>query len=172
MPSNTEEAPVYIDKRGANKTWEPEKVQPVVIDVKTGKVKGEWEDVRYKFAFVPIGQQGQQVQQVLAVRAVGLRKHDQKTCIVDYFLSDQIPSGINLTAEVKKRLDTFLDCDCGAHAPCSLHAANFQMWVRSDIERLELMASLPRGKAMEALDRMEQALAQQSKSNLLIPGQR
>ena len=168
MPSNTEEAPVYIDKRGANKTWEPEKVQPVVIDVKTGNVKGEWDDVAYMVVMLQLHPQQPPM---VAGRAVGLRKHDQKTCIADYLFSPIWPSKLDWCAEAKKRLDTFLDCDCGANKPCSIHQMYLPQWQKADMERLNFIANTPMPKALEALMRMEQARAA-SKPNLLIPGQR
>lgn len=156
MPSNTEEAPVYIDRRGANKIFVPERVEPVVIDEKTGVTKGEWEDVAYMIVMIQL--QPNQPPMV-AGRAVGLRKHDQKTCIADYLFSPIWPSQLDWIKEGKKRLDTFLDCNCESNRPCSLHEINLPMWMRSDMDRLNTMASLPMPKALEALIRMEQAKA-------------
>jgi hypothetical protein len=166
MPSNTEEAPVYIDRRGANKIWVPEKVEPLVVDEKTGAVKGEWEDVAYMVVMI---QMQRNQPPMVAGRAVGLRKHDQKTCIADYLFSPIWPSQLDWVKDARKRLDTFLDCDCGANAPCSLHQMNMPLWQKSDMERLNMIASMPLPKALEALMRMEMAKAQ-SKPNIVIPG--
>ena len=167
MPLNTEEAPTYIDRRGANKTFTSERVMPNP-EVLAAPVKGEWEDVAYMVVMI---QMQRNQPPMVAGRAVGLRKHDQKTCIADYLFSPIWPSQLDWTKEARKRLDTFLDCDCGAHRPCSLHELNFPMWQKSDIERLNLIAAMPMPKALEALMRMEQARAA-SQPNLLIPGQR
>src|ERR1035438_2173412 len=98
----------FSDKRGQNK---PEPAAPVAIAERKEKpLKGEWEDVQYGVAIA----QGPGGQPILLGRAVGLR-NDDEVFIADWVMPPIFGADEHFQEKAKKRLDTFLDCECTSH---------------------------------------------------------
>lgn len=159
MKSNSEPSFTVVDKRGQAhiETGKPKTIEaPATLGDKS-----TWKNVAYLVALIPGGQGNL----IVAGRAVGLRS-DGKPFVADYILPPVWPKDLNWTEQAKKRLDTFLGCDCNEHGPCAVHKVYLLQWVNADTQRLQLMASQPVPEAVEVLMRAEQSRAQ---SRIVVP---
>ena len=151
-----------IDRRGEKK---PEQIvaKPEQAVKDSPEAKGAWDDVTYMVVLA----QGPTGQIMVLGRAVGLRE-DGETFVADWIFPPLWQEGFRWEPEVKKRLDTFLNCDCTISGPCSIHKMYIPQWMQADTQRLNLLAAAPVPRALETLTKAEQARAK-SKPNLVIP---
>lgn len=103
---------------------------------------------------------------VMMGRAVGLRS-DGRPFVGDYTLAPIWKEDFMWQPHAKKRLDTFLNCACIEHSPCSTHKLYFENWQRADLERINAIVSEPLPEAIEILMRAEMARQQ---SRIVAPG--
>ena len=102
---------------------------------------------------------------IVTGRAVGLRS-DGLCFLADYFLSPIYPEHFDWTEEARKRLDTFLGCDCMRGGACSVHKLYVPQWIKADTQRLELIGSQQVPEAIEVMVKAERSRAA---SNILVP---
>jgi hypothetical protein len=145
-----------VDRRGQNHTPEPEIIPEVRPASQT------WEDVDYLYTLAQHPQFGM----LMLGRAVGVRS-DGKPFMADYVLFPRVTNNtIDWRPHSKKRLDTFLNCECSiAHGPCAVHKLYLPKWLEQDLERMQRLSAEPVSRALEALHHAE--LAKQ-KSNLVV----
>ena len=145
-----------IDRRGQNK--EP-RVDPV--EVKPAAVTGEWQDVAFVIALLP----QRDGSQIVIGRAIGLRE-DGLTFVADYWFPFIWPEDLEWTEKARERLDTFRECQCESHAPCSIHQMYIRQWMEADYQRVALSASGNPPLALAAYLRAEEAA---SRSKIITP---
>lgn len=143
-----------VDRRRNKEERKPEPVQEVPQNA------GEWEDVGYLIVFIPSNGGP-----IVAGRAAGLRG-DGKTFVADYFLPQIYPEHFDWTVEARKRLDTFLGCECSSSGPCAVHKLYLDQWLQADIQRIQLIGNSPVPKAIEMFMKAEQA---KRASSIAIP---
>lgn len=143
-----------IDRRRNKEERNPEPVQEVPQNA------DEWEDVGYLIVLIPSNWGP-----IVAGRAAGLRS-DSKTFVADYFLPQIYPEHLDWTVEARKRLDTFIGCECSSSAPCAVHRMYLEQWLQADIQRIELIGNSPVPKAIEMFMKAEQV---KRSSNIAIP---
>ena len=154
-----------IDRRGSKKE-EPAAVVVPAVEAVPGVAadKSSWKKIprnpAFMIVFIPSN-----AGPLVAGRAVGLRS-DEKFFIADYFLPQIYPENFDWTAEARKRLDTFLGCDCASGAPCAVHKIQQPQWIKNDTQRLELIGRSPVPEAIEVMVKAERARAA---SSILIP---
>jgi hypothetical protein len=139
------------------------KETPVLIEAPTPKPetnKSTWKNVGYMIVLVPSN-----AGPLVAGRAVGLRC-DEKCFLADYFLPQIYPEHLDWTIEARKRLDTFLGCDCTGGTPCSIHKMYVPQWIKADTQRLELIGNSPVPEAIEVMVKAERARAA---SSIVVP---
>jgi hypothetical protein len=138
MPSNIK----FIDRRG-----DKEKAPALVAEVvpEPAADRSSWKNVGYMICLIPSN-----AGPIVAGRAVGLRS-DGKCFIGDYFLSQIYPEHFDWTVESRKRLDTYLGCDCAVGIQCAVHKTYVPQWIKADTQRLELIGSSPVPEAIEAM---------------------
>lgn len=149
------------DRRGSNKE-DPSLTVASVPDAthEVAADKSSWKNVGYMICLIPSN-----AGTIVAGRAVGLRS-DEKCFIADYFLPQIYPEHFDWTAEARKRLDTFLGCDCTGGGPCATHKLYQPQWIKNDTQRLELIGSSPIPEAIEVMVKAERARAA---SSILVP---
>jgi hypothetical protein len=164
--NSKEPAFIVVDKRGKNADVVVVPVVPVESETEPDMSKGKWDDVRYIIALAqtPGGM-------IINGRAVGLRM-DGLTVIADYILPPLWPKDLDWPKQARKRLDTFLECECSVKGACAVHKMYVQKWMEADTQRLNLQASQPLPKALEVLMKAEQARAKQAEPRIIRPGQR
>lgn len=165
MSKSEEPQFTVMDRRGVDSPKPPEPKPVTAADYRDPE--DEWEEVSYMLAFMP---QPPPNPPLAMGRAIGLRR-DGKPFIADYLLTPGWPRHLDWPREAKKRLDTFLSCDCKETGPCALHKVYLAQWQEADVQRLNLFARQPMPKAFEILLRAEQA-RQAAKPNIIIPGRR
>ena len=150
-----------VDRRRSKEHHE----EPVKLE-ETGP-KGEWKDVAYVLAWMP-SRDGS----LMGIgRAVGIRSDGVGPFTADYVLPNIWKSGFDWTLEARKRLDTFLNCDCTRSGPCAVHRIYLPQWIKADSQRIEMHNSLPLPECVEVLMRAEVAAqAKKKESNLVVPG--
>jgi hypothetical protein len=147
-----------ISKRGGNKEEAPVVLAAPALEPIADK--STWKDVGYMIVLVPSN-----AGPIVAGRAVGLRS-DEKCFIADFFLPPIYPEHFDWTTEARKRLDTFISCDCAGRSPCSIHKLYVPQWIKADTQRLELIGSSPVPAAIEVMVRAERARAA---SSIVVP---
>ena len=98
-----------IDRRGEKK----ETPAPALVIEANAEPEGDrssWKNVGYMIVLVPSN-----AGPLVVGRAVGLRS-DEKFFIADWFLPQIYPEHLDWTVEARKRLDTFLGCECSSGA--------------------------------------------------------
>jgi hypothetical protein len=142
----------YVDRRKEKK----ESPTPVAVEVPEPKPtanKSSWKNVGYMIVLI-----GSQNGPLVSGRAVGLRS-DEKFFIADWFLPPIYPEHLDWTVEARKRLETFLGCDCTNIAPCAVHKLYFPQWIKADTQRLELIGNSPVPEAVEVMIKAERSRA-------------
>lgn len=149
-----------VSRRGGNK--EGVIAAPILETApeKSAGDKSTWKNVAYMI--VLIGSQGGPL---VSGRAIGLRA-DEKFFIADYFLPPIYPEHFDWTVEARKRLDTFIGCDCTSAGPCGVHKMYLPQWLQADTQRLELIGSRPVPEAVEVMIKADQA---RKASQIAIP---
>lgn len=122
--------------------------------------KTTWKNVAYMI--VLFGSQGGPL---VCGRAVGLRS-DGKFFVADWIFPPIYPEHFDWTVESRKRLDTFLGCDCMSTAPCGVHKMYIPQWQEADGQRIALIGSAPVPEAVEVMMKAEQA---RKSSQIAIP---
>ena len=149
-----------VDRRRQNKE---ETAAPEIISAPAAENAGDkstWKNVAYMI--VLIGSQGGPL---VSGRAIGLRA-DEKFFIADYFLPPIYPEHFDWTVESRKRLDTFLGCDCTSAGPCGVHKMYLPQWLEADSQRLALIGSSKVPEAVEVMMKADQA---RKASQIAIP---
>ena len=143
-----------IDRR----KYDKEDPVPVIIPAvpEPAADKSTWKNVGYMIVLIPSN-----AGPIVAGRAVGLRS-DEKCFIGDFFLPQIYPEHFDWTTEARKRLDTYLGCDCAVGIQCALHKMYVPQWIKADTHRLELIGSSPVPAAVEAMVKAQRA-------SILIP---
>jgi hypothetical protein len=143
-----------IDRRGQKK--DPPAPTPVIeIDKPEPRTGDSWKDVAFlliPIQMVPFGP-------LVLGKAVGLRQ-DELEFIADYVLNPfctEDSEDWRVTA--KKRLDTFLNCNCKRGHTCGTHHHYFEQWQKGDIQRLELMGQAKMPECLEVFFKAAQARA-------------
>jgi hypothetical protein len=154
-----------IDRR-RSKPQDEEAIVPAepVVSIDAPAATRQWKDVAYVLAFMPI----QNGNMLIIGRAVGIRKDGLGPFLADFLLPNIWGPDFTWQKEAKKRLDTFLGCECSTQARCPIHTLKVDQWATEDRRRLETVASAPMPEAVELLVRAEMA-AQAKKSNLVVP---
>jgi hypothetical protein len=144
-----------IDRRRQNKgeTAAPEIISAAATET-TGN-KSTWKDVPNNPAYMVV-LVGSNAGPLVSGRAIGLRA-DEKFFIADYFLPPIYPEHFDWTVESRKRLDTFLDCDCTSAGPCGVHEMYLPQWLEQDKQRLEMIGSRPVPEPVEVMMKADQA---------------
>lgn len=148
-----------IDRRRQNKVVVED---PVVVDTRDGD-KSVWDgDVVDLIALMPQPDGAM----VVMGRSIGLRGDGTPFC-ADYWFDMIWNREMDWTIKTRKRLDTFLGCDCVPRSPCSTHRMYLQQWIQQDIQRIRLGQSAPPPRALEVFMRAEMAA---QTSGVVVPG--
>jgi hypothetical protein len=163
MKSTSEPAFTIVDKRGQNRASEEAPAQPEAHPAISPQDSKNWKSWAFRFDTVQTGPQ----QFGTICRAVGLRK-DGKTFKADMLIHPlDINDGVDWRVTCKKRLDTFLGCQCSiARGECSVHKISIPQWVQTDMKRYMIVSQRPIPEAMEILHKEEMARAS---VNLVLP---
>lgn len=151
-----------MDRRGQKKAEPVEVEKPIVSSTD----KSEWEEVKYAIAWRPIPSNGP-LQIIIIGRALGLRS-DGLPFIADYWLTADYDDNRDWEEQAKKRLDTFLGCECSSHAPCAIHRMYIEQWEKQDIHRSQLCGQKKVPKVLEVLHKAERA-RREAAQNIAIP---
>jgi hypothetical protein len=164
MKSPSEPAFTIVDRRGQNHNPEPEPEKVVALEEGGKRKKQTWEEVVYQLV---IAQAGQGVL-LMVGRATGSRSDKKGPFVADYLLFPVVTDNtFDWRPHAKKRLDTFLNCDCTiAHGACAVHKLYLPQWMQQDQERYQRMASQPVPKTLEMLHQAEMAKRQ---TNIMVP---
>lgn len=154
-----------IDRRGSRKE---EPAAAMVVEAspepRAAGDRSSWKNIPknpgYMIALIPSN-----AGPIVVGRAVGLRS-DEKCFIADFFLPQIYPEHFDWTAEARKRLDTFLGCECASGVQCAVHKIKQPEWIKNDTQRLELIGSSPVPEAIEVMVKAERARAA---SSILVP---
>jgi hypothetical protein len=129
--------------------------------------KRRWKSVGYMIAMG----RGPSGETLILGRAVGLRMDGDKPFVADYILPPLYPRGLDWTAEVTKRLDTFLGCECKEHHACDMHKNLIPGWMTGDMKRIGESMTVAVPEAIEVLMRLEQ-IKSKTPPLIICPGQR
>ena len=143
----------FVDHRGSNKQERVEVPIVETVSEPTGD-RSSWKNVGYMIVLIPSN-----AGPIVTGRAVGLRS-DEKCFIADYFLPQIYPEHFDWTIEARKRLDTFLGCECASGTPCAVHKMYQPQWIKADSQRLELIGSSPVPESIEVMIKAERARAE------------
>lgn len=151
-----------IDRRGSKKP-EPAEKPLTIVEAPEPRGEGTWEEICY--AVVLAQAPGGNI--MVLGRAVGLRD-DGEVFVADWILPPIWKEGTRWEQEAKKRLDTFVDCNCkhGGQA-CVVHKMYLPQWAQQDTQRLELIDSEPVPKPLEVLMKAEASRAA-AKPNIVV----
>ena len=142
------------DRRHTNPEYEApvEVPKPVIVEKKPEGLSTEWKSLGY----VCCNMKMQDGNLIMVGKAIGLRG-DGVSVSVDYLLPPVWPSSLNWVKVARERLDSYLGCECTKYGHCPYHALRQQEWVRSDMERLNIIANMPMPEALELWFRANQA---------------
>ena len=133
-----------IDRRGeARVETMPEPVvpkAPIEAEVKSKRI---WKNVGYMICPA----QGPQGLLILG-KACGLRQ-DGLSCFADYLFLPIEPEHFEWKKEARRRLNSFLGCDCTNSLQCHVHQIAINNWKKEDFERLEAFSKKPMPEAVE-----------------------
>ena len=150
-----------IDRRGAAHVHsEPEtpKPEPEKEEVRVGK--RTWKSQGFMIVMAQ-GPQGV----IISGRVVGLRG-DGQLCVADYMFSPIVPEHEDWKKEARRRLNTFLGCDCKTGHQCHTHQIAIPNWTREDVERVKKSTQKNLPEAIEVMMKAEQA---RQKTQLVVP---
>ena len=150
MKSSSEPAFTVVDKRGTAHV-DIDKSTPTVVTTGPLPDRSFWKSTDLLIVLNNVGGQ-----MMIMGRALGLRSDDSFFC-ADWVLPPRWHDGIDWPKEARKRLDTFLNCECTNHGPCVEHQFNIPQWMRADGERLNLLAREPLSEAIEVMQKVEMA---------------
>lgn len=119
--------------------------------IEPSPAKGEWRSVGYMLVLLA----GPNGAQIPAVRAAGTRASDGQTFVADTMFMPVLSENWNWKDEVKRRLDTFLDCPCKMTTHCGLHVHYLKQWAMADQQKFEMAAKMPVPESLEVLFRAE-----------------
>jgi hypothetical protein len=126
--------------------------------------RSSWLEVKAAIAPTQINQPHPQPPAlVLLGRVLGLRS-DENAFIADYWLTPDYDDCRDWEAQARKRLDTFLGCDCSSHAPCAIHRMYIPQWQQADMQRLTLAGTKAVPRVVEILHKAELARAAREKT--------
>lgn len=148
MKSSSDPAFTVVDKRGAAHVEAPVIVAP---QAEENPDRSFWKSTDL---LVVLNQIEGQI--MVLGRAIGLRSDDCLFC-ADWVFPPRWHTGIDWPKEARKRLDTFLNCDCTNNGPCVEHQFNIPQWMRADGERLNLLGREPLSEVMEVMQKVEMA---------------
>ena len=153
---------IINDRRGKGGDHKREELTVTEAPAAMGD-KGRWEDVQYVIALMPTNDG----RTMVLGRAVGLRA-DGSPFVADWFLPQTAwAEDLLWQKQARKRLDTYLGCDCGYTAPCAIHKIYFEQWIKADRDRLQMEQAKEPPPAIVALFKAEQAARQ---SKIIVPG--
>lgn len=157
------------DRRGERKL-DPVPVAKLVDHLEAQLTSGDkstWLEVKAAIAPAQIQQPPPQPPTLIMVgRVLGLRS-DDLPFIADYWLSPDYDDCRDWEKQARKRLDTFLGCDCASHAPCGIHKMYIPQWQQADMQRLTLAGTKPLPRVLEVLHKAQMARVQQSSISLV-----
>jgi hypothetical protein len=157
-----------VDRRGGKKAEAVAVEEIVPATPETTADKSSWEEIKYAIAWRPIPQnQPGPLQIIIIGRALGLRS-DGLPFIADYWFSADYEDNRDWEAQAKKRLDTFLGCECNDYGPCGVHKMYFNQWVEADTQRLTLAGNKPVPRVLEILHKVERARMERAR-NIAVP---
>jgi hypothetical protein len=160
------------DRRGSNKPEEAKKAATPIEDLPVPDGgKGGWDHVAYRIVELQIGppRPNGTVPTCFAGRAAGLRT-DGKPFLADYLFEPEWSEGFRWEPKAKKRLDTFLNCDCKNGNPCQMHKMVLPRWADEDLKRVTDASIKAVPVVFEVIDRKDRALQKQrEEARLLIP---
>ena len=152
----------FIDKRG--KKTEPVVEQSEATVPAEDLDKATWKT--YTFIVTMLRQQNGTIQ---AGKVIGIRG-DDRLFSLDIPFAPVWSEGWDWTAIAKKRLDTYLGCECNEYGMCNLHTLLQSEWFREDSTRL---TDIMQGVLPEALTKfIEQANALEALSKGIDPATR
>ena len=102
---------------------------------------------------------------LIAGRAVGTRQ-DGVTLHADYIFPPVWSEHEDWVKKARRRLNTFLGCDCKTGHPCHVHQIAGENWMKEDIARLQQIQSQP---LPECIESMMKAAQLQAKQSLVLP---
>jgi hypothetical protein len=151
-----------IDRRGNKKTEDAPAPKIHLVDEKP-KEKGKWKDkITYMLSLTPIPPNG-----ALVIGRAAAMRSDGLPFLADYVLPQPLwNEGFQWEPKARERLETFLDCDCGPHHPCSTHQILIPQWAQADMQRISLSGSDPIPEVIEVLFKAEQA---RKNSSIVVP---
>lgn len=159
--SNSKPEIVVIDRRGQNhgtveiQTPKPPESEEVIKGKRTWKSEG----------FLIVMKQDQRGSVLISGRAVGLRG-DGQLCIADYMFSPIWPEHEDWVKKARRRLNTFLGCDCKSNHPCNTHSVAMQSWTQEDLDRVGRANTQNMPEAVEVMMRAEQT---RQKTGIVVP---
>ena len=151
---------IVIDRRGQNhgtveiETPKPQESEEVQKGKRTWKSQG----------FLIVMAQGPQGD-VISGRVVGLRG-DGQLCVADYMFAPVVPEHEDWKKEARRRLNTFLGCDCKTGYQCHTHQIAIQNWNREDVDRVAKSTQKNLPEAIEVLMKAEQ---ERQKTGIVVP---
>lgn len=151
------------DRRGEKK----ESAAPVAVAAPEPQPTGDrsrWLEVKAAIAPGQIPQPPPHPPALIIIgRVLGLRS-DDLAFIADYWITPDYDDCRDWEEQARKRLDTFLRCDCASHAPCAVHRMYIPQWQQADMQRLTLAGTKPVPRVLEVLHKAEMARVQRSKA--------
>lgn len=122
----------------------------------------KWKSIGLMIVFI----QGQGNAPIPAGRAIGMRDDGKGPFIADLIFPPIWPEKLDWVKEVRKRLDTFLGCECKEHNPCAVHKIIMPQWTREDTKRISEISSQPIPECIEILMKADQA---RQNSKIIVP---
>lgn len=148
-----------VDRRGSKKA---ETLTIIEEPLQIHEQSGDWKSIGYLVILVPA-----QGGSIVAGRAVGIRSDGEGPYVADYFFTPVWPEHLDWIKEVRKRLDTFLGCECrhGGHQ-CAIHKMYLPQWLQADTQRLQMGNNTPLPEPVELLIKAERAM---SERKIVVP---
>jgi len=134
----------FKDRRGSNKEVPALTLVPAPeANPEPAADKSSWKNVGYMICPA----QGPQGLLILG-KACGLRQ-DGLSCFADYLFLPIEPEHFEWKKEARRRLNSFLGCDCTNSLQCHVHQIAINNWKKEDFERLEAFSKKPMPEAVE-----------------------
>lgn len=163
MKSTSEPSFTFVDKRGQNRAEEEAPPQAEEHGAISISQKKTWKEVCYRFDIVRL-KDGLGVVCI----AVGERGDGKPFCASYLTHPLDINDGVDWKPLAKKRLDTFLGCDCSiSRGQCGLHKLSTAQWARVDEQRYMKISAHPVPRPLEILSRAVQA---HQAANIILQG--
>lgn len=158
--SSSEPKFTVVDKRGQNQGTvliEAPK-PPESEEVKKGKRTWKSQGFMHVLSATPIGT-------VPAGRIAGLRG-DGPLFVADFLFAPVTTEHEDWRKEARRRLNTFLGCECKTGHRCNVHQVACENWIKEDIDRIMKSTQKDLPEAIEVLMKAEQA---RQKTSLVVP---